>query len=115
MWVTFLFILELIGKGREMGIMKETIFPKEIIRFSTESHYFRFSKYSKSIYLLVVAIILACMAALPVVNVDITVQSRGIIRSQAEPTSVQTPVTGQVKKIGIHESYGRRREILKRL
>ena len=35
---------------------------------------------------------------------DITIQSRGMIRSQAEPTSVQTSVTGQVKDIRIREN-----------
>jgi HlyD family secretion protein len=48
--------------------------------------------------------ILAALLALPFVKVDITIQSRGIIRSQAEPTSIQAPVTGQVQKISIREN-----------
>lgn len=48
--------------------------------------------------------ILAALIALPFVKVDITIQSRGIIRSQAEPTSIQAPVTGQVQKICIREN-----------
>ena len=84
--------------------MIEKIFPKEIIRFSLESHYARFSRHSKVIYLLVIGMILAALIALPFVKVDITIQSRGIIRSQAEPTSIQAPVTGQVQKICIREN-----------
>lgn len=84
--------------------MKQTIFPKEIIRFSIESHYSRFSKQSEIIYLLVIATILGCLASLPLVNVDITVQSRGLIRSRTEPTNVQAPVTGQVQRINITEN-----------
>ena len=84
--------------------MKQTIFPKEIIRFSIESHYVRFSRHSIAVYLLLIAFLIAALVALPILKVDVTAQSRGIIRSQAEPTSVQTPVTGQVKKIGIHEN-----------
>jgi len=84
--------------------MKYVIFPKEIISFSNENHYFRFSRPSIIVYLLVIGMILGCLIALPFVNVDITVQSRGIIRSQTEPTSIQTPVTGQVKRIHIREN-----------
>ncbi|MDP2889369.1 MAG: hypothetical protein Q8P34_10470 [Bacteroidota bacterium] len=85
--------------------MQHTLFPKEIIRFSIESHYSRFSWHSKVIYLLVIGIILAAVIALPFVKVDITIQSRGIIRSQAEPTSIQAPVAGQVQKIYIREKH----------
>jgi hypothetical protein len=81
--------------------MKQKIFPKEIIRFSIESHYVRFSRYSITIYIILLGIIISSLSALPFLKVDVTSQSRGIIRSQAEPTTVQTPVTGQVKKITI--------------
>lgn len=84
--------------------MQQKIFPKEIIRFSQESHYLRFSRHSKIIYLLVIGMIISAFTALPFVNVDITVQSRGIIRSQAEPANLQTPVTGQVQEIRIREN-----------
>lgn len=84
--------------------MQPTIFPKEIIRFSLESHYFRFSKYSEIIYFLVAGIVVAFLAALPIIKINITIQSRGIIRSQTEPTSIQTPVTGQVQEINLQEN-----------
>ena len=84
--------------------MKQTIFPKEIIQFSIESHNSRFSRHSKIIYQLVIGMIISVFAALPFVNVDITIQSRGMIRSQAEPTNLQTPVTGQVQDIRIREN-----------
>lgn len=84
--------------------MKQTIFPKEIIRFSLESHYARFSRHSIAVYLILIGILIAALVALPILKVDVTAQSRGIIRSQAEPTNIQTPVTGQVKKIRIYEN-----------
>jgi len=84
--------------------MQQKIFPKEIIRFSQERHYSKFSQHSQIIYLLVIGIILGTLIALPFVKVDITIQSRGIIRSQAEPTSIQAPITGQVQKICIREN-----------
>lgn len=84
--------------------MHPAIFPKEVIRFSLENHYFRFSRHSEIIYLLIVGIVMAFLTALPLIKVDITIQSRGIIRSQAEPTNIQTPVTGQVQEILISEN-----------
>jgi HlyD family secretion protein len=84
--------------------MKQTIFPKEIIRFSLESHYSRFSNHKPIIYLLLVVFVVTVCALLPLIKVDITVQSRGIIRSLAEPTVVMTPVTGMVREIRIREN-----------
>lgn len=84
--------------------MKQTIFPKEIIRVSLESHYSRFSRQSITIYLLLIGILIATLIALPILEVDVTAQSRGIIRSQAEPTIVQAPVIGQVKQIRMCEN-----------
>ncbi|NEW84282.1 MAG: HlyD family efflux transporter periplasmic adaptor subunit [Mariniphaga sp.] len=57
-----------------------------------------------SIYLLIIGIIISCLIALPFVMLDITVQARGVIRSMDEPNSIQTPVTGQVKEMRIHEN-----------
>jgi len=84
--------------------VKQTIFPKEIIWFSIENHYSRFSRQSRVIYLLLIGIVFAFLISLPFLMLDITVQSRGIIRSQTEPTAVQTPITGQVQEIRIHEN-----------
>ncbi|MBW8323719.1 MAG: HlyD family secretion protein [Prolixibacteraceae bacterium] len=84
--------------------MKQTIFPKEIIMFSLESHYARFSRHSIAVYLVLIGVITATLVALPILKVDVTAQSRGIIRSQTEPTSIQAPVTGQVQKICIREN-----------
>ncbi len=84
--------------------MKQSIFPKEIIRFSLENHYWRFSRHSLIIYLLIIGMIITFLIALPFLKVDVTIQSRGIIRSQSEPTNIQTPVTGQVQEIRIREN-----------
>ncbi|MBW8324983.1 MAG: HlyD family secretion protein [Prolixibacteraceae bacterium] len=84
--------------------MKQTIFPKEIVRFSIENHYSNFSRQSDVIYLLLIGMAFAFLISLPFLMLDITVQSRGIIRSQTEPTSIQAPVTGQVQKIHIREN-----------
>ncbi len=84
--------------------MTQQIFPKEIIQSTVEKHYSRFSKYKPVIYLLLVCFVLIALVLLPIIKVDITVQSRGIIRSLAEPTTVMTPVTGMVREIRISEN-----------
>lgn len=84
--------------------MDKKIFPKEIIRFTMESHYSRFSKQSKAIYLLLIAMVITVIISLPFLKIDITIQSRGMIRSQSEPTLIQTPITGQVQKICLREN-----------
>ncbi len=84
--------------------MQNSIFPKEIIRFSQEYHYFRFSRYSKAVYILVVMMVITSLLCLPLIMVDISVQSRGVIRSGTDPVSIQTPVTGLVESIHIYEN-----------
>jgi ABC-type phosphate/phosphonate transport system ATPase subunit len=84
--------------------MQKTIFPKEITRFSVENHYSRFSRHSRAIYVLLVATVIAFLLVLPFIVFDVSVQSRGIIRSQSEPTAIQAPVTGQVQEIRISEN-----------
>jgi len=84
--------------------MKHNIFPKEIIQFSVENHYFRFSRHSKAIYILLVGMVLISLTLLPFIMVDVTVQSRGVIRSREEVTTIQAPITGQVEKVYIKEN-----------
>jgi len=48
--------------------------------------------------------VLVSWAMLPFVMVDITVQSRGVIRSREEVTTIQSPITGQIEKVYIREN-----------
>jgi hypothetical protein len=48
--------------------------------------------------------VLVFLISLPFLMLDVTIQSRGMIRSQSEPTSIQTSITGQVKEIRIREN-----------
>jgi cell division protein FtsL len=54
--------------------MNKKIFPKEIIQFSLERHYSRFSKGSKAIYLIATGMVIALLMAIPFLMLDITVQ-----------------------------------------
>lgn len=80
------------------------IFPKEIMHGSVEKHFSRFSSKSQIIYMLLILSVISVAIILPVVKVDISVQSRGIIRSLEEPNQILSPINAQVQKIAISEN-----------
>ncbi|OXA83221.1 secretion protein HlyD [Flavobacterium columnare] len=51
---------------------------------------------SKSLYLVLVVLVLLVLGALPFIYVDISSQSRGIIRSQQDKVPLQTVVSGKI-------------------
>lgn len=80
------------------------IFPPEIIEHSTESHFAKNNKSTSIIYFVVLLVIVATLASTPFIYVDVTVQSRGIIRSKYENNSVQSAVYGEIEKIKIQNN-----------
>ncbi|MDX9881201.1 MAG: HlyD family efflux transporter periplasmic adaptor subunit [Prolixibacteraceae bacterium] len=80
------------------------IFPKEIINETSEKHFFRFSRQSGIIYLTFIVLLILVFATLPLVEIDISVQSRGIIRSKDEANKLFSPITGQIERIAISEN-----------
>ncbi|MDE5420195.1 HlyD family efflux transporter periplasmic adaptor subunit [Labilibaculum sp. DW002] len=82
----------------------KTIFPKEIIDHTTEAHFAKFNSNIKIIYLLVIVLLIAGVLALPVVNVPITQQGRGTIRSLNENNNVISAIYGQIAENRLHEN-----------
>jgi len=82
----------------------KSIFPKEIIEHTAEAHFARFNKKIKSIYLLVIILIVSILVTLPVVNVEITRQSRGAVRSLYENNTVVSSLYGQVTENRLFEN-----------
>jgi HlyD family secretion protein len=72
------------------------LFPPEIIENTVECYHARISTRSKAIYGLILLMILLVFASLPLVYVDISSQSRGIIRSPFENTTIQSALYGEV-------------------
>ena len=73
-----------------------SLFPPEIIENSVENYYAKITNRRKTIYWLLLFMVIAVVAALPLVHVDITSQSRGIVRTAVENTVVQPVVYGEV-------------------
>jgi membrane fusion protein, peptide pheromone/bacteriocin exporter len=65
------------------------IFPPEIIENTVECYHAHISSKSKIIYGLLLLMLAAITASLPLVKVDVTSQSRGEIRSPYDNTTIQ--------------------------
>lgn len=72
------------------------LFPPEILENTVECYHARISTRSKIIYGLILLMILFVFALLPLVYVDISSQSRGVIRSPYENTTIQSALYGEV-------------------
>jgi HlyD family secretion protein len=80
------------------------IFPPEIIEYSAENYYSQLRTKSKIIYSSVLFSIAFAMASLPFIKVDISAQSRGVIRTPMENTVLQSSVYGEVTAYRLHEN-----------
>jgi HlyD family secretion protein len=80
------------------------IFPPEIIQDSTESLFAKRNIRSNLIYLVVVFAVVATIASLPFIYVQVSTQSRGIVRTPNENNQLQTAVYGEVTEIRIAEN-----------
>jgi membrane fusion protein, peptide pheromone/bacteriocin exporter len=72
------------------------LFPPEIIENTVECYHARISTRRKAIYGLILVMILLVFVSLPLVQVDISSQSRGVIRSPYENTTIQSALYGEV-------------------
>lgn len=80
------------------------LFPPEIIENSTQQHFVDHHTNSKIIYIIVIVAILATFTVLPLINIDITTQNRGYIRSEYENNRLQVVVNGEIENISISEN-----------
>lgn len=84
--------------------MQRQLCPSEVIDFSIEQHLARFSKRSHVIYVTVIVVLSAGAVALPVIHVDVSVQSDGIVRPVTEKHEVTAPTGGFVETFAVRET-----------
>ncbi len=83
--------------------MEKNILPEGWIEDSLENFlYHRITK-SQIIYIIVILSVALGICLLPFIYVDISVESIGIVRPQAERSSIISPITEIVDKVFIHE------------
>jgi membrane fusion protein, peptide pheromone/bacteriocin exporter len=81
----------------------ERIFPPEVIRYSAEVHFHTLSRRTQVIYCLILCFIAGSLVSLFLIKTEITVLSRGLLRSQKEPVPITIPVNAEIIKSSIKE------------
>lgn len=94
---------------RHVGLTPNTrfmngLFPPDIIRFTAEAHFTRFSRKSGTLYLTILVMILVFFGASFIVKTEITVLARGMVRSMSDPVHVTVPVSGEVEFSALQEN-----------
>ncbi len=80
------------------------LFPSEIIHNSAENYFTRQLSTSKMVYIILIATLIIFLISLPLIKVDITSQSNGIVRSSYEDNLTQSAVYGQVVRSSVNEN-----------
>ena len=76
--------------------LQSTIFPKEVIEFSAETYLSRIRIRSQAIYSTILVTVIAVIAILPFVHVPVSVQSKGLIRTETANATLVSPVSGKI-------------------
>ncbi|MEM1327482.1 MAG: HlyD family efflux transporter periplasmic adaptor subunit [Bacteroidota bacterium] len=84
--------------------MKKDIFPFELVNNSVEALHVKHHTNSRILYLTVLLALIGGLAVLPFVQVQVSTQSRGIIRSESNNNAINVGIYGQVEAIYIEES-----------
>ncbi len=85
--------------------MKKDVFPPEIIEFTAEHHFAKNDSRSKIVYQIFVVSILLILLALPFIEIDISTQCLGIVRTPNENNKLQAAVYGEVSRINMDENH----------
>lgn len=79
--------------------MQNQLYPREYGEDSLERHLARHSRRGQAIYLTVVLALLTAVVLLPVLKVDVSVQSAGIVRPTTEKHEVKARASGVVERV----------------
>ncbi len=82
----------------------QSLLPKEIIEFTTEHHLARHSRTSQIIYITIVVSLIAFVALLPFLQIDISVKSTGLLKAATEVSVLKATSSGYVKETYIKEN-----------
>ena len=85
-------------------IVQKQLYPGEYGEDSIERHLARHSSRSQVIYLTIVLVVLVAIASLPLIKVNVSVQSAGIIRPLTEKHELKARTTGVVEKVLVRQN-----------
>lgn len=80
------------------------LFPSEIIRNSAENYFIEHHSTSRVVYLVLLLMLFTALFLLPIITVDITAQSNGVIRSRYDDNILLPAVYGEVIRANIFEN-----------
>jgi membrane fusion protein, peptide pheromone/bacteriocin exporter len=83
--------------------MQRQLYPFDQVEDSLERHLAEHSRRGQAIYLAVVAVVVAALAALPIVRVGVSVQSRGSVRPVTEKHEVKAQASGFAEALRVDE------------
>ena len=75
------------------------LFPPEIIEYSAENYFSRGGKTTSIIYLTVLLALVAGIIITPFIEIDVTTQSRGIVKSSIENNCLRAAVYGEIDAV----------------
>lgn len=84
--------------------MKDDLFPKEIIEFTSEYYIWKNTVKSQLIYSSIVLFLVLMLFILPYLKVDISVLSRGIIRPVIEKENITSLVSGRIESLRVTDN-----------
>jgi HlyD family secretion protein len=80
------------------------LFPAGIMENTVQTHWTKRHSKSKIIYLIIIIGLIATLLSLPFIYIDVSVQSKGTVRSVNENNSIQSVVYAEVAQIAIYEN-----------
>ncbi|MCL3781660.1 HlyD family efflux transporter periplasmic adaptor subunit [Prolixibacteraceae bacterium JC049] len=80
------------------------LFPVEIMHNSVQTHFKTFSRTSRIIYLTILSGVLVALAVSPLIMVDITTRSKGVIRSDNERNRLCSLISGKIVEANVTEN-----------
>ena len=80
------------------------LFPSEIIHNSAENYFSQQHTTSRTVYIIVIFILIIILFLLPIITIDITAQSNGVIRSTYDDNIIQSAVYGEVIRANVSEN-----------
>ncbi|MDR8389591.1 HlyD family secretion protein [Aliifodinibius sp. S!AR15-10] len=83
--------------------MDRQLFPDEIVKNSAEANFKKHSVKTKIIYSSTVLFILAALSSLPLIYVDVSVRSQGVIKPITERNKLTSLVSGKIRNLYIGE------------
>ncbi|MFN7405652.1 MAG: HlyD family secretion protein [Cyclobacteriaceae bacterium] len=83
---------------------KKAILPKEVIEHTTEYYVARSLDYFESIYISITFFLITLLSSLPLLFVDVSVKSHGILRATTEISTLKATSTGYIQEVRVKEN-----------